>query len=84
MVLFERVRSTKTVRCYYCGRILPKEKAYVIYTKPNVAGELSENEVIAVFSQKRKIYVCPSCARHRGIKDHRKEVNVNKLYKLVF
>ena len=80
----ERVRSTKNVRCYYCGRVVPKEKAYVVYLKPNLTGDLSEKEVLGAFSTTRKIYVCPSCARYRGIKDRRKETNPYKLYRVIF
>ncbi len=41
------------VKCDYCGRIVPRSKAVPIYKW--------------VFGERRKVYICISCAKHRRI-----------------
>ncbi len=53
------------VTCYYCGRKVPRDKAVVMYKRPRF---LPPNvEVDFVGFDVEKVYVCISCAKHRGI-----------------
>ncbi len=53
------------VTCYYCGRKVPRNKAVVVYKRPKY---LPPNvEVDFVGFDVEKVYVCISCAKHRGI-----------------
>ncbi|HLD49474.1 MAG TPA: hypothetical protein VJB11_03850 [archaeon] len=58
-----------TVDCGYCGRKVPRWKTFVKYqgfriTDPAIRKQIDRRHM-SMFS--RKIYVCPSCARFRGI-----------------
>ena len=58
-----------TVTCGFCGRNVPRWKSFVSYrgfriTDPVIRKQIDMRHV-STFS--RKIYVCPSCARFRGI-----------------
>ena len=56
------------VTCYYCGRKTRLDKAIVIHASPRIIPETTEqNRPLAVITAPRKIYVCPSCARFRGL-----------------
>ena len=56
------------VTCYYCGKKTRLDKAVIIYASPKIIPETTEqNKPLAVITAPRKIYVCPSCARFRGI-----------------
>ena len=57
-----------TVTCGFCGRKVPKYKAFSVgrgfrITDPVVRKELGRN----TFFAQRKMYACPGCARHRYI-----------------
>ncbi len=56
------------VTCGYCGKMVPKWKTIPVYKKFNIADPtLKKNFSAIVSTYARKIYVCPSCARFRGI-----------------
>jgi small subunit ribosomal protein S26e len=57
------------VRCEYCGRSLPRWKAFVKYKGFRLSDPALRREVKSynVHMFNRKIYVCPSCARTRNI-----------------
>ena len=58
-----------TVTCAYCGKKIPRFKAFVIYQGFNITDPALKKQLDkkALSSFTRKLYVCPSCARHRGI-----------------
>lgn len=58
-----------TVNCSYCARSVPKWKTFVQYrgfriNDPTLRKQIDPRFVSSVQS---KMYVCPSCARYRGI-----------------
>lgn len=57
-----------TVNCYYCGRLVRIDKAIVLYVSPKIKPEgLSEGSAGIIQTAPVKIYICPACARYRGI-----------------
>jgi small subunit ribosomal protein S26e len=58
-----------TTLCGFCGRIVPRHKTFTTYRGFRLNDPLLKREIdprnVSFGSQ--KIYVCPSCARHRGI-----------------
>lgn len=64
----KRRGSETTVRCGFCGRKVPKYKTFPVYrgfsiTDPALKKELGRR----VSLSSKKMYACPSCARHRNI-----------------
>ena len=61
-------KKYKYVHCYYCGRMARLDKAIKLTIspklKPDVSGEYSPKLIL---SSPIKIYICPACARYRGI-----------------
>lgn len=62
-----------SVFCSFCGRMVARQKTFVQYhgfriTDPVLRKEIGRFQVSAM-SEKR--YVCPACARHRGIVQRR-------------
>ncbi len=58
----------KMVRCAFCGKLVPKYKAIVIkrgFHVDKATMKLVDRRFVSQTEQ--KMYVCPSCARHRGI-----------------
>jgi len=56
------------VDCYYCGRLVRLDKAIVLTVSPRLRPEVPENQTpLAIITAPRKIYVCPACARFRGL-----------------
>ncbi len=58
-----------TVVCAYCGKTIPRWKSFTAtkgfrITDPILKKEISRKQM-SMFQ--RKVYACPSCARHRGI-----------------
>lgn len=65
------------VTCIYCGRKVPRDKAIPIYKKPSWLSVIDKNQEIEFVGWgAEKVYVCISCAKHRGIsfKDWREKV----------
>ncbi len=65
----QRGKSTM-VECGYCGRQVPRFKAFVVYkgfriTDPALKRLLDKNAFTGGFQ--RKMYVCPKCARFYGV-----------------
>lgn len=63
------------VECGFCGRLVPRLKTFTEFrgfriTDPLLRKTLSRQQ-ISTFEQ--KVYVCPSCARFRGIVAKRDE-----------
>ncbi len=61
-------RKYQYVTCYYCGRRTRRDKAIVLYVSPRLVPDVKESErPEAILAHPRKIYVCPACARYRGL-----------------
>jgi len=61
--------SESRVTCGFCGRLVPRFKTFVQFrgfriTDPGLRRELDRRQISTMG---QKMYVCPSCARHRGI-----------------
>ncbi|BBL45501.1 30S ribosomal protein S26e [Nanobdella aerobiophila] len=54
--------------CYYCGKMTRMDKAIKLSIsarlKPDITGDQAPSMII---SSPMKIYICPACARYRGI-----------------
>ncbi len=58
----------KMVRCAFCGKLVPRYKAIVIKRGFKLDKAILQSVDKRFVSQfERKMYVCPSCARFRGI-----------------
>jgi len=58
----------KMVRCAFCGKLVPKYKAIVIkrgFHLDRASMKSIDRRFVSQFEQ--KMYICPSCARARGI-----------------
>ncbi len=62
------------VTCAFCGRRVPKDKAVPLYKRPAWLPDNVEVQYVGIAQE--KIYVCISCAKHRGISfaDWRKKI----------
>ncbi len=62
------------VTCYFCGRRVPRDKAVPYYKRPNWLPPNVEVDYVGLAGQ--KVYICISCAKHRGIsfRDWRRKV----------
>jgi len=56
----------KNVICGFCGKLVPRYKTIPVYRSFGINDPVLRKE-IKVMPLKRKVYVCPSCARHRRI-----------------
>ena len=68
--------SESVVECAFCGRRLPRYKAFVMtrgffINDPTLKKQIDPKYV---HTFQRKYYVCPSCARFRGIAQPGKSV----------
>ncbi|MFH0832597.1 MAG: hypothetical protein V1900_02685 [Candidatus Aenigmatarchaeota archaeon] len=58
-----------TVTCGFCGRSVPRWKTIASYRgfriNDPVLNKQMDRRMMSMFQ--RKLYACPSCARHRGI-----------------
>lgn len=58
-----------TVNCGYCGKVVPRWKTIPSYRGFSINDPVLRKQIdrrmISTYSQ--KMYVCPSCARYRGI-----------------
>ncbi len=75
-----RGRET-TVSCEFCGREVPRYKTFVIIRGFRISDPLILKQVDRrmIHLMKRKIRVCPSCARFRGIAQPGKSVRKKHL-----
>lgn len=58
-----------TVTCSYCGKMVPRWKTFVQFrgfrlNDPTLRKQIDRRYMNTISS---KMYVCPSCARYRGI-----------------
>lgn len=59
----------RNVQCEFCKKRVPRYKAFIIIKKFGVSDPLIRKQIDKRFISvlKRKLYVCPACARFRGI-----------------
>ncbi|RDD52149.1 hypothetical protein BA065_03225 [Nanoarchaeota archaeon NZ13-N] len=63
-----RAKKYSNVHCYYCGRLVRIDKAVVLRVSPRIRLDVSDDQKpFLVQVQPIKIYICPACARYRGI-----------------
>lgn len=61
-------KKYQSVHCYYCGRLVRLDKAIVLNISPKIKLDIPEAEgPKIVLTAPVKIYICPACARYRGI-----------------
>ncbi|MFC2143234.1 hypothetical protein ACFLQN_02440 [Candidatus Aenigmatarchaeota archaeon] len=58
-----------SVTCGYCGKTLPRWKSFTTYKGFRITDPTLKKQIDKRFTSmfQRKMYACPSCARHRGI-----------------
>ncbi|MEM5832151.1 MAG: hypothetical protein QXI09_02240 [Candidatus Aenigmatarchaeota archaeon] len=73
--------SETVVECSFCGRRLPRYKAFILKRKFSINDPTLKKQIDPkyVHSFERKYYVCPSCARFRGIAQPGKSVRKKHL-----
>ncbi|MGC8572178.1 MAG: hypothetical protein ACP5RI_01230 [Candidatus Micrarchaeia archaeon] len=69
------------VVCESCGRKIPRNKA-VVYEKAISFNTGNEGTTDLRFFEKRKVYYCISCAKHRGIFEKKKREAIEKANRL--
>lgn len=56
------------VHCYYCGRLTRLDKAVVLTVGPRLKPDVPDTDAPKIImSNPIKVYICPACARYRGI-----------------
>ncbi len=61
-------KKYQSVHCYYCGRLVRIDKAVVLRISPRIKLDVPEDQrPFLIQTQPIKIYICPACARYRGI-----------------
>jgi len=57
------------VSCGYCGRQVPRWKTIPVYKSFRITDPVLRKQIDPRFVSgfERKLYVCPSCARYRGV-----------------
>jgi len=73
--------SESIVECSFCGRRLPRYKAFVLKRKFTINDPTLMKQIDPkyIHSFERKYYVCPSCARFRGIAQPGKSIRKKHL-----
>jgi ribosomal protein S26 len=81
-VVFKLRGKNTLVICESCGRKVPRNKA-VIFEKAISFSTDMKNANDVRFFERRKVYYCISCAKHRGIFEKKKRMAMRKDNKLV-
>lgn len=63
----------QSVSCDSCGRSVPRSKAVAFQKAISFGTELRDPATDVRFFERRKVYYCISCAKHRGIFEKLKE-----------
>lgn len=68
--------SEASVRCDFCGRVVPKYKTFSVTRgfRINDPAILQQMDRRMIRMMRRRVRACPSCARHRGISKPGKSV----------
>lgn len=63
-----------TIVCGFCGKIVPRYKCFILFRGFNlesaIVKEIGSRNIV---SNRTKVYVCPACARGRGIVQKKNE-----------
>ena len=61
--------NESSVNCTYCGKKVPKWKSIPVFKGFRISDPVLKKQIDSRFVStfNRKMCVCPSCARHRGI-----------------
>lgn len=70
------------VICESCGRKVPRNKAIVFEKAISFSTDLKTTNDVRFF-EKRKVYYCISCAKHRGIFEKKKRQAIEHSKKLM-
>jgi ribosomal protein S26 len=70
------------VICESCGRKVPRNKAIVFEKAISFSTDLKTTNDVRFF-EKRKVYYCISCAKHRGIFEKKKRQAIERSKKLM-
>ena len=68
--------KSRVVTCYFCKKKIPQYKAIMTYRR--LFSYKDDKYNIMYFGPTEKIWVCRSCARHRGIVDVRQKMKRNQ------
>ncbi len=68
--------KSRVVTCYFCKKKIPQYKAIMSYRR--LFSYKDDKYNIMYFGPTEKIWVCRSCARHRGIVDIRQKMKRNQ------
>ncbi len=68
--------KSRVVTCYFCKKKIPQYKAIMSYRR--LFSYKDDKYNIMYFGPTEKIWVCRSCARHRGIVDVRQKMRRNQ------
>lgn len=57
------------VNCGYCGKVVPRWKTIPVYKGFRISDPVLRKQIDPryVSGFQRKLYICPSCARYRGV-----------------
>ncbi len=64
------------VTCDSCGRKIPRNKAVVYEKVIAISTDDARTPGAVKFFEKKKVYYCVSCAKHRGIFEKKKEAAI--------
>jgi len=68
--------KSRIVTCYFCKKKVPQYKAIMTYKK--LFSYRDDKYNVKYYGPTEKIWVCRSCARHRGISDIRQKMRRNQ------
>jgi ribosomal protein S26 len=68
--------KSRVVTCYFCKKKIPQYKAIMSYRR--LFSYKDDKYNVMYFGPSEKIWVCRSCARHRGIIDVRQKMRRNQ------
>ncbi len=71
-----------TVHCDQCGRAVPRNKG-VMFDKPVSFNTGMQNTNDVRFFERRKVWYCISCAKHRGIFEKKKRLAIDRAKKML-
>jgi ribosomal protein S26 len=70
------------VICESCGRKVPRNKAVIFEKSISFSTDLKTANDVRFF-ERRKVYYCISCAKHRGIFEKKKRQAIEKSKKMM-
>ncbi len=70
------------VICESCGRKVPRNKAIIFEKAIKFSTDLKTANDVRFF-ERRKVYYCISCAKHRGIFEQKKRQAIERSKKMI-